>query len=237
MPARGIVPLVVTPGPSKDPADAGQFRRLHGGRHSIPPDVLAHNQRERLLAALAACVAEHGYNATTISQITTMASVSKRTFYEHFAGREECFVAAYEALDGYLATLISQAADEYDQWPDKVAAAFLAVISFLASRPNLAKLYLIDAAVVGDAMTDARALTTGRFIDLLAPGRSSRELDPGIEEGLVGGITTLMARRVMNGEAEQLDRLAPAVIEFALGPYLGIEEARAVVARHAAGTS
>jgi AcrR family transcriptional regulator len=218
---------------SSEPEDPGHLRPLHGGRHSIPPEVLAHNQRERLLAALAACVAENGYNATTISQITGAASVSRRTFYEHFAGKEECFLAAYGALDTYLAALMEEAAGEEEEWPDQVAAALAAVIRFLASRPNFARLYLIEVAVAGEAMTDARAETTSRFVKMLEPGRRYRVVDKGIEEGLVGGIMTLLARRVRSGEAAELDRFSPAVMEFALAPYLGVDEARSVIARHA----
>jgi AcrR family transcriptional regulator len=218
-------------GSSNEPEDPGHLRPLHGGRHSIPADVLAHNQRERLLAALASCVAEHGYNATTISQITSAASVSRRTFYEHFAGKEECFLAAYEALDSYLGTLMDEAVKAEDDWADQVAAAFAAVIAFLASRPNFARLYLLEAAVVGEGMAAAREKTAQRFIALLEPGRKYRDVDPGIEEGLVGGIVTLLGRRVLGGEAAELDRFAPGVIEFALSPYLGVDEARKAIAR------
>jgi AcrR family transcriptional regulator len=217
---------------SNEPEDSGQLRPLHGGRHSIPADVLAHNQRERLLAALASCVAEHGYNATTISQITSAASVSRRTFYEHFAGKEECFLASYEALDSYLGTLIDDAVKAESEWPDQVAAAFVALIGFLASRPNFARIYLVEAAVVGEAMADAREKTAQRFIALLEPGRKYRDVDPGVEEGLVGGIVTLLGRRVLGGEADELNRFAPGVIEFALAPYLGVDEAREAIARH-----
>jgi AcrR family transcriptional regulator len=223
----------VIDGAGKEPEDPASLRPLHGGRHSIPPEVLAHNQRERLLAALAACVAEHGYNATTIGQITSAASVSRRTFYEHFDGKEECFVAAYEALDGYIETLMSQAAAEKEDWSDRVAAAFRAVTAFLASRPSFARLYLVEAAVVGEAANAVRERTAQRFIELLEPGRRLRDVDPGIEVGLVGGIMTLLGRRVLNGEADRLDAFAPAVIEFALSPYLGVDEARVVIARGA----
>ena len=219
-------------GSGNEPEESGQLRPLHGGRHSIPADVLAHNQRERLLAALASCVAEHGYNATTISQITSAASVSRRTFYEHFAGKEECFLAAYEALDSYLATLMDEAVEEQTEWSDQVAAAFVALIAFLASRPNFARLYLVEAAVVGEGMADAREKTAKRFIALLEPGRKHRDVDPGIEEGLVGGVVTLLSRRVLSGEAAELDRFAPGLLEFALVPYLGVDEARRTIARH-----
>jgi AcrR family transcriptional regulator len=223
---------VASQGSSNDPEESGSLRPLHGGRHSIPADVLAHNQRERLLAALAACVSEHGYNATTIAQITAAASVSRRTFYEHFAGKEECFLAAYEALDSYLATLMDEAVEGEDEWPDQVAAAFIALIGFLASRPNFARLYLVEAAVVGEGMAEARAITAKRFIALLEPGRKYRDVDRGVEEGLVGGIVTLLGRRIVGGEAAQLDRFAPGLLEFALAPYLGADEARKAIARH-----
>ena len=219
-------------GSGNEPEESGQLRPLHGGRHSIPADVLAHNQRERLLAALASCVAEHGYNATTISQITSAASVSRRTFYEHFDGKEECFLAAYEALDSYLATLMDEAVERETEWSDQVAAAFVALIDFLASRPNFARLYLVEAAVVGEGMADAREKTAKRFIALLEPGRKHRDVDPGIEEGLIGGVVTLLSRRVLSGEAAELVRFAPGLLEFALVPYLGVDEARRTIARH-----
>jgi AcrR family transcriptional regulator len=223
-------------GSSREREAGGQLRPLHGGRHSIPADILAHNQRERLIAGLASTVAERGYNAATIAQIAEAASVSKRTFYEHFANKEECFLAAYEALDDYLATVLAEAFETEDEWPDQVTAAAAALISFLASRPNFARLYLVEAAVVGEAMSAPREATAARLIALLEPGRRYRGVDPemaeGMEEGLVGGILTLLGRRVMSGEAERLERFTPAVIEFALAPYLGSEEARVVIERH-----
>ena len=224
-------------GSSRDAGDPAELRPLHGGRHGIDPQLLAHNQRERLIAAVVVTVAEHGYNETTIAQITDAASVSRRTFYEHFEGREECFLAAYEALDDYIADLMSEAASAEQHWPDQVGAGFAALIHFLAERPNFARLYLLESVVVGEKLVAARAKTSERFIVLLAPGRTYGELDhepaEGIEEALIGGVLTLLARRILAGEAEQLERFIPAVIDFSLSPYIGLEAAREVAARHA----
>ena len=129
--------------------EAGRLKPLHGGRHSLTPDMVAFNQRERLLAGLAATVAEHGYAKATIAQITEAASVSRRTFYENFQSKDECFLAAYGALDDYLATLMEEATESESEWPDRVAATFTALIAFLASRPNFARLYLVEPAAVG----------------------------------------------------------------------------------------
>lgn len=213
------------------------MRPLHGGRHSLSPELVAHNQRERLLAALAATVAEHGYGKATVAQITNLASVSRRTFYENFEDKEACFLAAYDALDEYLAGLMKEAVEEKEDWPGQVAVAFAALLGFLASRPNFARLYLVEAAAVGEGMASRRRATAERFIALLEPGRSyrgeDRNLAEGMEEAVVGGVVTLLGRRILAGEADRLGEFVPAVVEFALAPYLGGQQAHRVAAEQA----
>lgn len=219
----------------EEDAASAEPRPLHGGRHSVRPGALAHNQRERLINALATLVGERGYNGTTIELITETAAVSNRTFYENFSSREECFAAAYEALDNYLATLVAESIAVEEEWPARVAAAAQALISFLASRPGLARLYLVESVIVGEPLVELRQRSADRLTVLLEPGRNQRDISPArasaIEEGLIGGILTLLGRRVAAGEAELLESYAPAVIEFALSPYLGAEEARSIASR------
>ena len=76
--------------------------RLPPGRHGLPREFVAENQRERLLNGVVEAVAEHGYNATTIGAITAAAKISRRTFYEHFRDKEGCFLAAYEMIDDHV---------------------------------------------------------------------------------------------------------------------------------------
>ena len=216
-----------------EPAELGP---LPGGRHGIDPEVLAHNQRERILAAVAQLVAEHGYGDTTIRQIADAASVSRRTLYEQFSGKEDVFLGAYTALDDYLAKLMAEAAGETEAgWDDEVAAALAALIHFLASRPNFARLYLVESVAAGEALVPAREQTSERLMALLAPGReraAGRPPAEGMEEALVGGILVLLGRNVVAGEGAELAGVIPAVIEFALSPYVGVDAAREVAARH-----
>jgi AcrR family transcriptional regulator len=213
-----------------------RLRPLHGGRHNLSPQIVAFNQRERLLAAIAEMVAEHGYNKTTIAQITDTASVSRRTFYEHFSGKESCFLAAYDAVATHIDELMIAAAKEQSQWPDQVAAALAELLRFLASRPQLARLCLVESAAAGEGMASRHEQTAQRLTAMLAAGRSFRDgerpLAEGIEEALIGGIMTLLTRRTAAGGAEQLERFTPAVVELALAPYIGYDEARRVAARH-----
>lgn len=220
------------PGPTEMTEEGPQLRPLHGGRHNLPPDVVAFNQRERLLSAVASVVACHGYNKITVAQVIAAASVSRRTFYEHFSDKEDAFLAAYDAVESHLVALLTEAADERSDWPAKVAAVLVALTSFFAAHVDLARLYLVEATVVGEAMNGRREQRADRLTALLSEGREQRPqgrgLSPGIEEALVGGVTTMFGRRVAAAEAEQLDRFAPAAIEFVLAPYLGPCEARRI---------
>ncbi len=86
-------------GPEGDGPDyPPELARLPPGRHGLPPEFVARNQRERLIAGLAEAIAEHGYDGDPVARITRHAAVSRRTFYEHFADRDECFIAAYETV-------------------------------------------------------------------------------------------------------------------------------------------
>ncbi len=67
------------------------------------------SQRERLLAAMAQEVAQRGYRAATITEVVRLASVSTRDFYEHFQGKEHCFLAAFDAVRDHLEELIAAA--------------------------------------------------------------------------------------------------------------------------------
>src|SRR6187455_2663699 len=84
--------------PANRPAEAPEYppelAGLPPGRHGLPREFVAHNQRERLIAGLAEAVAENGYAGTTIAHIPRQAAVSRRTFYEHFSSKDECFIAA-----------------------------------------------------------------------------------------------------------------------------------------------
>jgi AcrR family transcriptional regulator len=70
--------------------------RLPRGRHGLPREFIAQNQRERLLAALAECLEEKGYDRTTVSAVGKRAGVSKSDFYKQFESKDACFVAAYD---------------------------------------------------------------------------------------------------------------------------------------------
>ncbi len=109
---------------------------LPAGRHGFSREQVAHNQRERLIAGLATAVAEKGYRAVTITDITKAARVSRRVFYENFEGKDECFLAAFEVVVGHIRELAEEAIASIQDWPDQAIAAARAVLAFSPPSPT-----------------------------------------------------------------------------------------------------
>jgi AcrR family transcriptional regulator len=203
--------------------------RLPAGRHGLSREFIVQNQRERLLTGLVDCVAERGYNATTVAQITKAASVSRRTFYEHFADKEACFLAAYEMVTDHILDSMRAAAGSFDEWPQQVRAALATVLRFLSEEPELARLCMIEPAAAGGEIAARHRETMQRFVEILRAGRPAhageRPLPEVTEETLVGGAISLIVRELSAGRANQLEQLLPDLVELILSPYVGAEEA------------
>jgi AcrR family transcriptional regulator len=226
-----------------EPADtpveqAGEYppelARLPPGRHGLPREFVAHNQRERLIAGLAEAIAENGYAGTTIAHITRHAAVSRRTFYEHFTSKDECFVAAYDTVMAELRERVSQAFEDEADWPHAVKAGIGAMLRFLAAEPNLARLSMVEALVAGPVVVERYDGAIQSFVPYFESGREGRSpavlsrLNPTTEEALVGGMMSLISRRIIAGKTAELETLLPDLVEFTLTPYVGSDEAAQV---------
>jgi AcrR family transcriptional regulator len=206
-----------------------RMTRLPGGR-GLDPELVARDQRRRILAAMVQCVAERGYNETTVVAVITAASVSRQTFYELFTDKEECFLAAYDAVVARVDRVVLEATATETEWPRQVAAAITALLTFFSTHPDMARLCLVEAAALGEGSVERREQDSARFDALIAIGRTQlgdeqEQPEEGAEEALFGGLTTLLTRRVLAGEAERLDRDAPDLIEFILAPFVGPDAA------------
>jgi AcrR family transcriptional regulator len=207
-----------------------QLARLPPGRHGLPRDFVAHNHRDRLIAACSQQVQERGYGATTVADIIRAAAVSRRTFYEHFESKEACFIGTYDLLMGYLRSRVFAAFEEKSAWPEQVRAGLAALLRFLAERPDLARLCMVEPLAAGPPVSDHHREKVAGFTPLFAPGRAGEkgaENGPaeGTEEAVLAGIASLVTRRIVAGQAKQLPGLLPDLVETALTPFLGVDEA------------
>src|SRR5262249_318425 len=179
--------------------------------------------------------AEHGFAATTITHITKAAAVSRRTFYEHFESKDDCFLAAYDVVLEQLRDRLITAADAEEEWPNKVRAGIAAVLDFFAAEPALARLGMVESFVAGPEIPRPHRDAIESFIPIRRLGRAGlvddgdlERLPETTEDAIVGGMALLIARRVAAGQAERLPELVPDLTLFALTPYLGPDEAQRV---------
>lgn len=201
---------------------------LPRGRHGLPRELVVENQRSRLISSMITTVAEIGFGKATIAKVTGPAKISRRTFYEFFDNKEDCYRAAYEASFEYLRqTTLAAIAGE--QWPASVRAGIEALLESLAAHPDLASFFLISPAGVGDEIAVRHHKAMRELVEALVadapPGASEALVSETRAEALAGGLTRLTAMKVSAGKARELPALLPDLVELFLRPYVGSEEA------------
>jgi len=174
--------------------------------------------RRRLLDGLAACIEERGYRDTTVADIVRCARTSKRTFYDHFSTKEECFVELLTANNEELVEAVRAAVDPDAGWRDQVRQAVTAYVDTIDANPAVTLSWIRELPALGDA---ARPMLRRGFgplatmiVDLSAgPGfqrAGLAPLSPAVAVILVGGLRELTAQTVEDG-APVTGMVAPAV--------------------------
>lgn len=222
--------------PRFDPASLAELPdrlalgQLPPGRHGLPRSFVVRNQRLRIVAALLRMLPLHGYAETTIGHITGEARVSRQAFYRQFAGKEECFLETYDLSGAWLCDRVEDAAAG-EPWPARVRLGVGAALRVLAANPPLAHLLAIEAAQAGAAARRRQQASLTRLAGVLGRGRPQRPELPGdLEQLLLGGALSVVARHVENDEIEQLPEIEPALVECLLIPYLGPAESKRIAA-------
>jgi AcrR family transcriptional regulator len=193
---------------------------LPPGRHRLAREAVAASQRARLLAALTEVVAERGYGETTVGHVVARAGVSRRTFYEHFSSRQECFLAAYDAGTEKLIRAIAGAVSGRQGWSSRLRAGIEAYLETLAASPGFAHLFVQEIGGAGDPASERRRAVHRRFVRLYRElNASALAEDPGVrtvgDEELmlvVGGTEQLVADHLQRGSVDGIPALAPAIV-------------------------
>lgn len=211
----------------------GPFPRLPPGRHGLPREFVAENQRQRLAAGLIAAVAAGGYNETTIADITAAAGLSKRTFYVYFKGKAVCFADTYEVVADHLLAEIGEAGKDERSWAARVARRLAALLAVFAANPDLAAFELAAPAAAGGELSARHDAFLDQLLDALTAGapKSARRPSTAGRQGLAGGLASLIVETAAVGEGEGLGDLLPDLIELVLTPYLGRDRAAVAAGR------
>jgi AcrR family transcriptional regulator len=206
-------------------------RPVPGGQR-LPRDFIARHQRARIIAALAQETAEKGYRAVTVAAIVKRAAIARKTFYENFSSKEECFLAAQELAMSTALERVVEAAGTHQEWPQRIRAGLTAFLDYVAAEPALARTCMVESLSAGPAAVEYHEECQQAFVSLLRLGRDvtpyGSELPEAMEEAIVGGVFWIVYQRLVSEDEAAIPVLLPELIEFALAPYLGGEAARAI---------
>jgi AcrR family transcriptional regulator len=185
-------------------------RRLPRGSHGLDREVVEASQRARLLEAVGRAVAERGYAGATIDDVVRRAGVSKKTFYDHFSDKEECFLAAYEAASEELLLRVVEARGRHDHWEERTRAGIVAYLRWLAADPALARVFLIEVAAAGPRALERRERLRDRYAELI--GRGGAELPFEVFHAVVAAVDDVVVRHIREHGAEGLTELEPVLL-------------------------
>jgi AcrR family transcriptional regulator len=211
------------PGPLRAPR-----RRLKQPRPFEERQAVA-NPAERVLRALAAIVSEKGYPATTVAEVVDRASTSQRTFYEHFANKEDALIAALDSGSAQMLATTLPAFRRAPDWQQAVRGAYEAMFAFGVEEPEYSRLGAVEMYAAGKRALETRDTVMEGLEALLAPGYELAPDTPPIAAEAIGGaIYALTYDQVKAKGPESLPELVPMATYMTLAPFLGAEEAYAL---------
>ncbi|WP_156754877.1 TetR/AcrR family transcriptional regulator [Actinokineospora pegani] len=203
------------------PLEFWQERRLthplRSGRHTMPAQVVERSQRLRLLRAVLDVVAERGYADANLTEVVDLARVSRRTFYELFPNKEECFVTALTAYTGAALDAMSAAvADAGDDWRTHLRAVVHAYLDFLAAHPACTQATHVGALSGGETVQRVLVGNRALMADLLERvSRPAGEVPASLLGVCVGALMDVIRTKLTHGRAEGLLDDEDTVVEFA----------------------
>lgn len=195
------------------------YRKLSPGPGRSAAEVAAH-QRERIHGAMLEIAAEQGYGAVTVRALTQLAGVSTHTFYEHFDGKERCFLSTCELVVRRAARRVFAAQKRGRQWDEQVWLTFSAMTREVACESKGARLALVDAFEVGPAGIE-RVRRAGALLEVMAAQGFDSAPDgvavpPLIVKGIVAGLARVACARLLAGRESELPALTPELMDWAL---------------------
>jgi AcrR family transcriptional regulator len=174
-------------------------------------------------------VSEKGYPDTRVVDVIGLAGVSRKTFYELFTSKEDCFLATYDVL---LGNLLEDTAKGYESnpgspWAERVAGALGELLKHLAEHPDEARFAIVEVLAAGPRALARRDAALRQFTGFLDAGRAETSTElPGITSlSLAGGINELLYSEILHGAASRLPSRLPDLMFWVTLPFLGPERA------------
>jgi AcrR family transcriptional regulator len=194
-------------------------RKLSPGPGLSAKDVAAH-QLARIYEATIQIAAECGYEALKVRDVVRRAEVSTRAFYEHFAGKEDCFLQTYQLISRRAGRRIIAAQAEEPDWRKRPRLVFEEFVRGLERDPASARVALVEAYALDEAFLEqawrAEQIFEGMLAESFARTPRGVVVPPLIVRGVVGGIATVSRRSLQAGRVDDLASNGGELVEWAL---------------------
>ena len=182
-------------------------------------------QRARIVAAMGELVREHGAGAVTVAHVVERSGVSRRTFYELFDDREDCFVAVFDSAIARASETVLPAYGAPGSWRERVRAGLAAMLTFVDAEPALGYLCVVGALGGGDLALARRTRIVQRLIDVVHEGRleskGARRPRRLVAEGVVGAVLGVVHSRLVERDPKPVLGLVSPLMGIIVLPYLG----------------
>lgn len=208
------------------------LRPIPAGRQKLPREVMTEHQRARLLEAAISVFAEKGYSGTTVDDLIAAGRVGVGSLYAHFDGKEKCLLAAFDLIVAEAQEEVLKDASEAGSWAAGICSGLRNLLGWLALNPSRGRVALVEIQTGGPAAHSRYEQALGKAVEALRKGRGAsqaRELPDSLEETTVNGVAWLLHRHLAVGDAESLPGLFAELGDLILEPYLGREQAQAVI--------
>lgn len=211
---------------------------LPRGPHELTREQVAESQRTRLMAALTELMATHGYHGVRLAELVTRAGVSKATFYEHFANKEQCMLAAYEQYSRTLvAAIVPPPAEHTPLLTDFVRGVVTRFIGVLERDLTAARAFFVELDSAGSAARARRRFERHAFTALVAQGHQQfRTRDPSLTplppvayEAIVDAVAGIVRDRLDSEPAPNLTGLIPDLTLTFSAMFTGADAAKAAL--------
>jgi AcrR family transcriptional regulator len=212
-------------GSARRPVSSDGRGRAHG---------YADFQRARIIAATLALCREKGSQSVTVADITARAGVSRRTFYETYGDRHDCYLAVFEHSSATIAAAVAPACAAPARWTERLRGGVEALLDALASEPAAAHFCFVEALAAGPATLARRQELLAELSRLVERGRDQRSAQPPpplAAEAAVGAAFSIIHSRLLEDGARRLGELLEPLMSALLVPYLGPDRTREEIAR------
>jgi AcrR family transcriptional regulator len=186
---------------------------------------VAEIQRARMLGAALEAIDGHGYAGFTVAHVIQRAKVSRKTFYEVFLDREDCFAALFEQAIARAGARVSRAYEAQSTWREGIRAAMAEILMFIDEEPAYARLCVVDALAAGPRILERRMRVLEGIRAVVALGRLQREgrrEPPEVTaEGVIGGVFAVIHTRLLERSKRPYIELLGQMMSIVVLPYLG----------------